>query len=166
MTVLFQRIGEKVTHLLGEKGVVIRDTSAPLDIYRILWIPQGSNTTSTGVYDLPGSKIQALSLLKSVLPRLIDYSTDENEFTRIAKLVQKLNDDEDIDTLLDLINKAYHTNINITDLVEVTEELFSQKKFIVYALLSFILAKKNGYQTYLDFEGKTPIVITYPKIPY
>jgi len=165
MTTLFQRIGEKVSHLLGEKGVVIRDTSAPLDTYRILWIPQGDNTASIGVYDLPGSKIQALSLLKSILPGLIDYSTDENEFTRIAKLAQKLNDD-DIDTLLDLINKAYlHSNINITDLVEVTEELFSQKKFIVYALLSYILAEKNGYRTYLDFEGKTPIVITYPKIP-
>jgi hypothetical protein len=167
MTILFQRIGEKVSHLLGEKGVVIRDTSAPLDIYRILWIPQGDNTAGTGVYDLPGSKIQALSLLKNVLPGLIDYNTDENEFTRIAKLAQKLNDDEDIVTLLDLINKAYlHSNINITEVVEVTEELFSQKRFIVYALLSLILAKKNGYRTYLDFEGKIPIVITYPKIPY
>jgi len=162
-TILFQHIGEKMSHLLGEKGVVIRDTGVPLDMYRILWIPQGDNTASTGVYDLPGSKIQALSLLKNVLPGLIDYSTDENEFTRIAELAQKLND-ADIDTLLALINKAYlHSNINITELVEATGKLFSQKRFIVYALLSFILTKKNGYQTYLDFEGKTPIVITYPK---
>jgi hypothetical protein len=163
---IFQRVGGEVTHLLGEKGVVIRDPSAPLDTYRILWILQRDNTASTGVYDLPESKVQALSLLRSILPGLIDYNTDESEFTRIAKLAQRLNDEEDINTLIGLINKAYLHNIDITDLTEAVGKLTSQRKSIVYALLSFILAKRNGYLTYIDIEGKTPIVITYPKTPY
>jgi hypothetical protein len=160
---IFQRVGEEVTHLLGEKGVVIRDPGVPLGTYRILWIPQGDNTASTGVYDLPGSKTQVLSLLKSALPGLIDYSTNEDEITRIAKLAQRLDDKEDINTLIGLINKAYlHPGIDTKTVLGV----FTQRKFIVHALLSFILTKRNGYLTYIDIEGKAPIVITYPKTPY
>ncbi len=160
---VFQRSADSAVQFLGKKGVVFRDRNAPPTTLRILWIPQGNNVTSTGIYDVPESKVQLLSLLKSVLPGLIDFSTSENEILRIAKLALKLDDEYDLDTLVSLISKLY-LEPNDTELVDELKKYGLPKKLIVYGLLTYVLTMKNKYSSFVVFEGITPVVIMYPKL--
>jgi hypothetical protein len=160
---VFQRSADSAVQFLGKKGVVFRDRNAPPTTLRILWIPQGNNVTSTGIYDVPESKVQLLSLLKSVLPGLIDFSTSENEISRIAKLALKLDDEYDLDTLVFLISKLY-LEPNDTELVDELKKHGLPKKHIVYGLLTYVLTMKNKYSSFVVFEGITPVVIMYPKL--
>jgi hypothetical protein len=161
---VFQHSADSAVQFLGKKGVVFRDRNVSLTTLRILWIPQGNNVTSTGIYDVPESKVQLLSLLKSVLSGLIDFSTSENEISRIAKLALKLDDEYDLDTLVSLISKLY---LEPNDTESVLDELKKHgvpKKLIIYGLLTYILTKKNKCSSFIVFEGNTPVIITYPKL--
>jgi len=161
---VFQRSANSAVQFLGKKGVVFRDRNAPLTTLRILWIPQGNNVTSTGIYDVPESKVQLLSLLKSVLPGLIDFSTGENEILRIAKLALKLDDEYDLDTLVSLISKLYLEPNEAESVLDELKKHGLPKKLIIYGLLTYILTKKNKCSSVIVFEGNTPVVIMYPKL--
>lgn len=161
---VFQRSADSAVQFLGKKGVVFRDRNAPLTTLRILWIPQGNNATSTGIYDVPESKVQLLSLLKSVLPGLIDFSTGENEILRIAKLALKLDDEYDLDTLVSLISKLYLEPNEAESVLDELKKHGLPKKLIIYGLLTYILTKKNKCSSFIVFEGDTPVVIMYPKL--
>jgi len=158
-SIAFQRLAIKTIQHLAEMGTVLLDVSTPSDI-RLLWLPN----VGMGIYNVPSSKVQVLSLLKRLLPGFIDYSTDENEYTRLARLALKLNDDFDIDTLIDIIARLY-TKMDSKTLQEWLRTFNLPKKYFPLILLSFILSKKNGIGSFIDFEGTIPIVIMYPKIP-
>ena len=161
---VFQRSADSAVQFLGKKGIVFRDRNVPTTTLRILWIPQGNNVTSTGIYDVPESKVQLLSLLKSILPGLIDFSTSENEISRIAKLALKLNDEYDLDTLVSLISKLYLEPNEAESMLDEMKKHGLPKKLIIYGLLTYILTMKNKCSSFIVFEGNTPVIITYPKI--
>jgi len=161
---VFQRSADSAVQFLGKKGVVFRDRSAPSTTLRILWIPQGNNAISTGIYDVPESKVQLLSLLKSVLPGLIDFSTGENEILRIAKLALKLDDEYDLDTLVSLISKLYLEPNEAESVLDELKKHGLPKKLIIYGLLTYILTKKNKCSSFIVFEGNIPVIIMYPKL--
>jgi hypothetical protein len=165
MGIAFQYCITKILQRLAEKGNVLRDTSLPPTMIRVLWIPQQEGVVSKGVHDIPSSKIQAIALLKSIMPGLIDFSTDENEYTRIARLSLHLADNNDIDTLVDIIIKLY-LDPSDAELPRHWEKLGLPKKYVPLMLLNHVLSKKYGVFTVVDFEMNTPIVITYPKLPY
>jgi len=159
LSIAFQRLTARAVQRLAEMGAVLQDVST-LTSVRLLWFPN----TSRGVYNIPSSKIQVLNLLKQLLSGLIDYSTDENEYTRLARLALKLNDDFDIDTLIGLIMKLY-LDPNDADLPRWLEERGLPKKYVPLALLSYAIIKKRCVYAFIDFEGITPIVVVYPKTP-
>lgn len=154
LTIAFQRLATKAVQRLAEEGAVLRDTAEP-SMLRLLWFPN----TSGGVYDIPSGKTQVLALLRQVLPGLIDYNTGESEYTRLARLALRLNDDYDIDTLIDIITRLYPS------LGSAGRPLDGMpRKYTPLVLLSFALSMETRALSFIDFEGSTPIVITYPKI--
>ena len=161
---VFQRSADSAVQFLGKKGVVLRDRNVPPTTLRMLWIPQGDNVASTGIYDVPESKVQLLSLLKSILPGLIDFSTSESEILRIVKLALKLDDEYSLDTLVSLISKLYLEPNEAESILDVLKEHGLPKKLIIYGLLTYILTKKNKCSSFIVFEGNTPVIITYPKL--
>jgi hypothetical protein len=158
LSIAFQRLATKATERLAEMGTVLRDVPTPLRI-RLLWFPN----TGRGVYDIPSSKIRVLNLMKQLLPDLIDYSTDENEFTRLARLALKLNDDFDIETLINIAMRLY-LDTSCEDLSGLWNVRGLPKKYILLLLLNYALTKEKGMLTLIDFEGTTPITVMYPKI--
>jgi len=163
LQIVSQRIIEKIVHSLGEKGMVIYDKFTP-NTFIISWVPrQGLATTSVDY--APKSKLQLLSILRDKLPGLIDFSTEENEFTRLARLAVRIEDNYDLDTLIQLIAKLYLES-NEMWLLEKLKEAKLPKRIIALSILSFTLSKRNNCFTLIDFEGSTPITITYPQIPF
>jgi hypothetical protein len=163
LQIAFQRIIEKAVHSLGEKGMIMYDKLAPTT-FVISWVPQ-QGLAITGVYYAPKSKLQLLSILKDKLPGLIDFSTEENELTRLARLVMRTEDDYDLDTLIQLITRLYLEPSEMW-LLEELKKARLPKKIIALSILSFSQSKRNNYLTLIDFEGSTPIIITYPQIPF
>jgi hypothetical protein len=102
------------------------------------------------------------------MPGLIDFNinVDENEPVRIARLALKLDDEYDIDTIMNLIGKFYLEPNEMQALLEELKEHGLTKKLTVYAMLSYILTKKNGHPSFIIFEGNTPLIITYPAIKF
>ena len=155
----FQRAADRVVQLLSRDGAVLRDTGAPSGVLRLMWLPQQGR----GAYDIPSGKVQVLSLLKSIMPGLIDFSTGENEYTRVARLSQALSDDRDVDTLIQLIMKLYNLDAGLP---RQWEEGGLPKRYIPLGLLSRALSRERGVFSFIDFEGAIPIVVVYPKIPF
>jgi len=168
VSIIFQRSTEAIMQVLWKRGVVLRDRNLPPTTLRLVWIPQGDSITSTGIYDVPESKAQLLSLLRAIMPGLIDFSTsvDENELIRIARLTLKLDDEYDIDTIMNLIGKLYLEPNEMRALLEELKGHGLPKKLTVYAMLSYILTKKNGHPSFIIFEGSTPVTIIYPAIKF
>jgi hypothetical protein len=155
----FQRAADRVVQRLARDGAVLRDTGALPGTLRLVWLPQQGR----GIYDMPNGKVQVLSLLKSVMPGLIDFSTDESEYTRVARLALALGDDRDVDALINLIAKAY---LGPGDAPRQWVRPDVPKKYAPLLLLSYILSRERGAFSFIDFEGDTPITVTYPKIPF
>jgi len=155
----FQRAADRAAQLLSRDGAVLRDTGAPPGVLRLVWLPQQGR----GIYDMPNGKVQVLSLLRSVTSGLIDLSTDESEYTRVARLALALGDDRDVDALINLITKAY---LGPGDAPRQWVRLDVPKKYAPLLLLSYILSRERGVFSFIDFEGATPITVTYPKIPF
>ena len=158
LSIAFQRLTARAVQRLAEMGAVLQDVFTSTSA-RLLWFPN----TGRGVYNIPSNKVQVLNLLKQLLPGLIDYSTDENEYTRLARLALRLNDDFDIDTLIGLITKLY-LGPSDTDLPRRLEEHGLPKKYVPLALLAYVISKEECVYALVDFEGTTPIVVTYPMI--
>jgi hypothetical protein len=163
LQIVVQRIIEKIVHTLGEKGMVMYDKIAP-NTFIISWVPRQGITT-TSVYYAPKSKLQLLSILRDKLPGLIDFSTEENEFTRLARLAVRIEDNYDLDTLIQLITKLYLEPSEMW-LLEELKEAKLPKRTIALSILSFAQGKRNNCFTLIDFEGSTPIIIMYPQIPF
>jgi len=163
LQIVAQRIIEKTVHTLGEKGMVMYDKIAP-NTFIISWVPRQGLTTTSVDY-APKSKLQLLSILRDKLLGLIDFSTEENEFTRLAKLVMRTEDDYDLDTLIQLITKLYLEPSEMW-LLEELKKARLPKRIIALSILSFTLGKRNNCITLIDFERSTPITITYPQIPF
>jgi hypothetical protein len=157
LSIAFQRLATKAVQRFAEVGAVLWETPTLLSV-RLLWFPGAGR----GVYDIPSSKVQVLALLKQLLPGLIDYSTDENEYTRLARLALKLNDNFDIDTLIDVITRLYLPGS--ADLQELLRALNLPKKYIPLMLLGLALSKRIGIYSVIDFEGTSPIIVMYSKI--
>ncbi len=155
----FQRAADRAAQRLARDGAVLRDTGAPSGVLRLMWFPG----VGGGVYDIPSGKVQVLSLLKSVMPGLIDFSTDESEYTRVARLALALGDDRDVDALINLIAKAY---LGPGDAPRQWVRPDVPKKYAPLLLLSHILSRERGVFSFIDFEGATPITVAYPKIPF
>jgi hypothetical protein len=153
----------RVEEYLAERGVVLRDASASPGMFRLLWIPQQGGLTSKGIYDVPSSKVQVLALLRQLLPGLIDFDTGESEFTRIARLSQRLSDDYDLDTLIGIITRLY---LDPSDAGLPKRLGGLPKRYVPLVLLSHALSRKNGVLVLVDIEGDRSFIITYPKLPY
>jgi hypothetical protein len=97
------------------------------------------------------------------MPGLIDFSTGENEYARVARLSQALSDDRDVDTLIQLIMKLYNLDAGLP---RQWEEGGLPKRYIPLGLLSRALSRERGVFSFIDFEGAIPIVVVYPKIPF
>jgi hypothetical protein len=158
LSIAFQRLVTETVQRFAEVGAVLWETPTLLSV-RLLWFPGVGRVA----YGIPSGKVQVLALLKQLLPDLIDYSTDENEHTRLARLALKLNDDFDIDTLIDIIARFY-LNMDNEVLQEQLKTYNIPKKYAPLLLLGIALSKKAGIISFIDFEGTTPIVIMYPKI--
>lgn len=158
LSIAFQRLVTKAVQRFAEVGAILREMPTLLSA-RLLWFPG----VGRGAYDIPGGKVQVLALLKQLLPGFIDYSTDENEYTRLARLALKLNDDFDIDTLIDIIARFY-LNMDNKVLQEQLKTYATPKKYAPLLLLDIALTKKTGINSFIDFESTTPIVIMYPKM--
>jgi len=163
LQIVVQRIIEKIVHTLGEKGMVMYDKIAP-NTFIISWVPRQGLTTTSVDY-APKSKLQLLSILRDKLPGLIDFSTEENEFTRLARLAVRIEDNYDLDTLIQLITKLYLEPSEMW-LLEELKEARLPKRTIALSILSFAQGKRNNCFTLIDFEGSTPIIIMYPQIPF
>jgi hypothetical protein len=163
LQIVVQRIIEKITHTLGENGIVMYDKIAP-NTFIISWAPRQGLTTTSVDY-APKSKLQLLSILRDKLPGLIDFSTEENEFTRLARLAVRIEDNYDLDTLIQLITKLYLEPSEMW-LLEELKEARLPKRTIALSILSFAQGKRNNCFTLIDFEGSTPIIIMYPQIPF
>jgi len=155
----FQRAADRAAQLLSRDGAVLRDTGAPPGVLRLVWLPQQGR----GDYGIPSGKVQVLSLLKSIMPGLIDFSTDESEYTRVARLSQALSDGRDVDTLIQLIMRLYNLDAGLP---RQWEEGGLPKRYIPLGLLSHALSRERGVFSFIDFEGAVPIVVVYPKIPF
>jgi hypothetical protein len=160
LSIAVKGLAAKAVQRLAEVGAVLQDISTLLSV-RLLWFPG----VGRGAYDLPSNKVQVLNLLKQLLPGLIDYSTDENEYTRLARLALKLNDDFDIDTLIGVIMKLYLDPNEADLLIRGLEEHGLPKKYIPLAMLGYVISKERCIYTFIDFEGTTPIAVVYPKTP-
>jgi len=158
LSIAFQRLVTKAVQRFAEVGAILREMPTLLSA-RLLWFPG----VGRGAYDIPSSKVQVLALLKQLLPGLIDYSMDGDEYTRLARLALKLNDDFDIDTLIDIIARFY-LNMDNKVLQEQLKTYDVPKKYAPLLLLEIALSMKAGIYSFIDFEGTTPIVIMYPKI--
>jgi hypothetical protein len=157
----FQRVADRVVQQLSKDGAVLRD-GAPSGTLRLMWLPQQGGVVGRGVYAIPNGKVQVLSLLRGIMPGLVDFSTDENEYTRVARLSQALSDVRDVDTLVNLIVRLYSLDAGLP---RQWEEVGLPKKYIPLVLLSHALSKGRGVFSFIDFEGTTPITVVYPKIP-
>jgi hypothetical protein len=153
----------RVEEYLAERGVVLRGMSVSPGMFRLLWIPQQDNLANKGIYDVPSSKVQVLALLRQLLPGLIDFDTGESEYTRIARLSQRLSDDYDLDTLIGIITRLY-LDPSDADLPKRLDRL--PKRYVPLVLLSHALSRKNGVLVLVDIEGDRAFIITYPKLPY
>jgi len=144
-----------IERLLGEHGVVVfyEPISCGETRYIIIWnsIVREMNVTvnlRSGAYEIPGTKLGVLKMLKDAMPSLIDFSTEPSMFTRLARLMLKL-DGDDFVTLAELFAKAYNINAVPKD------------KWDFMTLISDLARENSNVFTLIDFEGETHITIRY-----
>jgi hypothetical protein len=121
--------------------------------YIIIWnsIMREMNVTvnlRSDAYEIPGTKLGVLKMLKDAMPGLIDFSTEPSMFTRLARLMLKL-DGDDFVTLAELFAKAYNINAVPKD------------KWDFMAFISDLARENSNVFTLIDFEGETHITIRY-----
>jgi hypothetical protein len=145
-----------IERLLGEHGVVVfYEPIGPCGEtrYIIIWnsIMREMNimvNLRSGAYEIPRTKLGVLKMLKDAMPGLIDFSTEPSMFTRLARLMLKL-DGDDFVTLAELFAKAYNINAVPKD------------KWDFMTLISGLARENSNVFTLIDFEGETHITIRY-----
>jgi hypothetical protein len=156
---LFFAVRKHIIERLGEFGVVFYEPIGPCSEtrYIIIWnsimnpIMSKMNVTvnlKSGAYEIPGTKLGVLKMLKDAMPGLIDFSTEPSMFTRLARLMLKL-DGDDFVTLAELFAKAYNINAVPKD------------KWDFMTLISDLARENRNVFTLIDFEGETHITIRY-----